>query len=285
MGASISSDEFMDIILSSLPPSYDVVINALTTSLEECGRAMNPDSIIRVLKAQYDKHKTLSTSIEDQVFFSTSKKVVVCTNCKKKGHIKENCWAKGGRKEGQGPHQKKESKSKKKKGKAKANIANESLSDEPDEPIAFMNFNCTTLIKDSTGTTQILDTGASSHRTPHRNLLANYSEFAKPRKIRAANKGTFEALGISPLIMPTKIHGKETKIMLRDTLYAPDIAFTVISIGKCDDAGYQTMFAQQKCIVKDAKGNTLLEAPKFHGLYHLDCDNEEITPLSDLACS
>ena len=34
MGASISSDEFMDIILSSLPP-YDAVMNALTTSLEE----------------------------------------------------------------------------------------------------------------------------------------------------------------------------------------------------------------------------------------------------------
>ena len=115
---------------------------------------MDPDIIIRVLKAQYDKCKTLST------FVSTSKKVVVCTNCKKKGHMKENCQAKGGRKEGQGPCQKKPSKSKKKKGKAKANIANESSSDELDEPIAFMNFDCAALIKDGTGTTQILDTGA-----------------------------------------------------------------------------------------------------------------------------
>ena len=95
------------------------------------------------------------------------------TNSKKKGHIKENCWAKGGGKEGQGPHQKKQSKSKKKKGKAKVNVANESSSDEPDEPITFMNFNWAALIKDGTGTTQILDTGASSHMMPHRNLLAN----------------------------------------------------------------------------------------------------------------
>ena len=124
---------------------------------------MDPDSIIRVLKAQYDKCKTLSTSVEDQVFVGTYKKVVVCTNCKKKGHIKENCWAKGGGKEGQGPCQKKQSKSKKKKGKVKANIANESSSNELDEPITFMNFDCATLIKDGTGTTQILDTGASSH--------------------------------------------------------------------------------------------------------------------------
>ena len=57
--------------------------------------------------------------------------------------------------------------------------------------------------------------------------------------MRAADKGTFEALGIGTLVMPTKIRSKETKIMLRDTLYAPDIAFTLISIGKCDDAGFQ----------------------------------------------
>ena len=31
---------------------------------------------------------------------------VVCHNCKKKGHKKADCWAKGGGKEGQGPKQK-----------------------------------------------------------------------------------------------------------------------------------------------------------------------------------
>ena len=101
------------------------------------------------------------------MFVGTSKKVVICTNCKKKEHIKENCWAKGGGKEGQGPCQKKQSKPKKKKGKMKVNGANESSSNEPDEPITFINFDCTALIKDSTGTTQILDTGASSHIVRH----------------------------------------------------------------------------------------------------------------------
>ena len=55
MGASISEEEFMDIILASLLPSYAAVMNAITTSLEECDRPLEPDNIIRVLKAQYDK--------------------------------------------------------------------------------------------------------------------------------------------------------------------------------------------------------------------------------------
>ena len=108
MGASISEEEFMDIILASLLPSYAAVMNAITTSLEECDRPLEPDNIIRVLKAQYDKQRTITSTQEEQVFTgSTSKKKLVCTNCNKPRHSKENCWAKGGGKEGQGPKQKK----------------------------------------------------------------------------------------------------------------------------------------------------------------------------------
>ena len=101
--------------------------------------------------------------------------MAICTNRKKKGHTIENCWSKGGGKEGQGPKQKKCFKTKKQKGKAKANTAEETSEDDEDEQlIAFMNFNCAALIKDNSGMTQILDTGASTHMTPHKNLLADY---------------------------------------------------------------------------------------------------------------
>jgi hypothetical protein len=49
-------------------------------------------------------------------------------------------------------------------------------------------------------------------------------------------------------------------------LYAPDIAFTLISIGKCDNAGYKTIFADQKCMIASKAGVVLLQAPKYHGL-------------------
>jgi hypothetical protein len=55
LGASIEEDEFMDIILASLLPSYKSVMNALTTLLEECNKPIKVDNIIRVLKAQYNK--------------------------------------------------------------------------------------------------------------------------------------------------------------------------------------------------------------------------------------
>lgn len=55
MGAAISEGEFMDMVLASLPSTYEAVMNALTTSLEECNSPLELDDIIRVLKAQEDK--------------------------------------------------------------------------------------------------------------------------------------------------------------------------------------------------------------------------------------
>jgi hypothetical protein len=55
MGGAITEGEFIDIILSSLPPSYEAIIDALTTLLEGCKQPVEPKNIIRLLKAQYDK--------------------------------------------------------------------------------------------------------------------------------------------------------------------------------------------------------------------------------------
>jgi hypothetical protein len=145
-----------------------------------------------------------------------------------------------------------------------------------------MNFDCAALIKDGSGATEILDTGVSLHMTPHNNLLVNFKKFPMPRKVHAADKGTFEALGTSTLILPTKIQGRNVEVSLKDTLYASDITFTLISIRRFDDAGFQTSFSHQKCIGKDKARKTLIETPKFHGLYRLDHEPSNITACPSL---
>ena len=88
MGAKMENQEFLDIILGALPPSYESVMNALTTFLEEVGKPIEIDSIIRIQKSQYVKKKSLSTTQEEQGFLGApSKKSLKCTNCKRKGHL------------------------------------------------------------------------------------------------------------------------------------------------------------------------------------------------------
>ena len=80
------------------------------------------------------------------------------------------------------------------------NAAKESSNDgKSDESVAFINYDCVAFIKDSTGATVIIGMSASSHMTPHQNILKNYQIFPIPRTIRGADKGTFDALGTGHL--------------------------------------------------------------------------------------
>ena len=72
MGAKMTDSEFLNIILGALLPSYESVMNALTTSLEEVGKPKEIDSVIRILKSHYDKKKSFLTTQEEQGFMGTS---------------------------------------------------------------------------------------------------------------------------------------------------------------------------------------------------------------------
>ena len=204
-------------------------MNALTTSLEEVGKPLEAENIIRDLKPQYDRPKSLPILKEEQVFVGKStRKACICVNCKKHGHSIETCWAKGDGKEGQGLRQKKRKElKKKKKGKTKANTAKETSGEGDEHSVAFIIFDCVALIKDRSEVIVILDTSASSHMTPHQRMLRYYHSFTQPRKIQATNQGIFEALGLRMLMLSVRANGKKVEIILKEMLYAPSIAFTL----------------------------------------------------------
>ena len=54
MGATITNSEFLDIILAALLPSYESVMNALTTPLEEVGKPIEIDSVILLFSLTFN---------------------------------------------------------------------------------------------------------------------------------------------------------------------------------------------------------------------------------------
>ena len=76
-----------------------------------------------------------------------------CYNCNKKGHIKSECWAKGGGKEGQGPKERKGT-GKKKNQANQAQKVNSSLND-----IAYMGATYVDISKFD----WLLDSGTTSY--------------------------------------------------------------------------------------------------------------------------
>ena len=130
LGRAVSNDEYVAVLIRSLPPSYSSPINSLTSSCDVNNIDITPTAIIRTATREYKK-RTLrkENKAQDEVFATTTpanKKDAECFNCKRKGHYKSECWRKGGGKEGQRPKKDKD----KDKDKVNAAEAKASSGDE-----------------------------------------------------------------------------------------------------------------------------------------------------------
>jgi hypothetical protein len=107
MGKEIDDINYMDILLASLPPSYETACTAINMSTHMSKQKLMPDIVLQFITDKYEHCVTKDPNASmDEAFTSNAKskkKSIVCYNCNKCGHVKANCWAKGGGKEGQGP--------------------------------------------------------------------------------------------------------------------------------------------------------------------------------------
>ena len=118
LGTNISEQDFSATILGLLPKCYGQFISAITATASVLKQELNPDSLTQTIIDEYHCQSTRPGAKEkgtDAMFFAEnirgkpgkrSNKDIKCYNYHKKGHKKAECWAKGGRKKGQGPRSK-----------------------------------------------------------------------------------------------------------------------------------------------------------------------------------
>jgi gag-polypeptide of LTR copia-type len=132
LGHTITNREFICAIIMSLPDSYDQFTSGFLGADNIKNDPQSTKEFTSLLIAEwrrrserqgqsalYAKQGRSSRKGKAQGTGqggSSSRSDIECYNCRKKGHKKEDCWAKGGGKEGQGP---------KRKGKERANHAEE----------------------------------------------------------------------------------------------------------------------------------------------------------------
>jgi hypothetical protein len=174
-GDPITDDLFSDLLVMSLPESWGPFITlhyakpvtttsprltsheiaALMIDEDSRKRALNGSSHGTALQSQSNRGKRFKSSRTDS---PDAEKI--CHNCKKKGHIKDNCWGKGGGKEGQGPKQKKKLGSGNQVSNETNTILNAAYSIHGDHTIQADDW--------------LGDTAASSHICPKREAFSNF---------------------------------------------------------------------------------------------------------------
>ena len=109
IGRKVDDEDYTDTLLASLPASYDGACTAISASAKLGSTKLTSDILQQLILDEYERRNVSSNGQKkDEAFNATEakrrkKRDIECFNCKKRGHIKAECWAKGGGKEGQGP--------------------------------------------------------------------------------------------------------------------------------------------------------------------------------------
>jgi len=281
MGKVIDNDDFTDILLASLPSSYESTRSAINASARISGNSLTPDTVTQLFIDDY-KQRDSKDKEQDEAFTADAqnkRKNVECYNCKKHGHVKADCWVKGGGKEGQGPARggrdpRKESMA---AAQEEPDIEVWAVIEEAEEErmVGEEGQQHAAIAASSARTSrgvesELYNSGASHHMSPFRHRFVSYRSI-DPRPITAADKRVFYAVGLGDLQIEVPNGESSSSVILKDVLHAPDMALTIVSISRITKTGCAVSFEGDACKIKSKAGKIIGVVPaSANGLYRVD---------------
>lgn len=116
---------------------------------------------------------------------------------------------------------------------------------------------------------ELYDSGTTQHISPFRDQFTTYEEIPR-RSLQAANQQEFFAVGSGDMVIDVPDGVDAAKLRLTEVLYSPEVGYTLISVGRLDEAGYSATFGQGECEIRDPDGARVGSVPKnSKGLYRV----------------
>jgi len=210
--------------------------------------------------------------------FSKSESEDACENCNKPGHTRSECWSKGGGKEGQGPKRKKKNKTK--------SVTVAADNDEGD----LLAFACISGYPNTAETIQVpslrarvyVDSLVNRHYCSDRLKFRNYRPI-KGTDITTVDGRQLKAVGIGDVYIQLPNGSGHTKSLLRNTIHAPYMAFTLISVSKPDEAKCSVSFDKGICTIKNPTRVMMVKIPRADGLYQIPIlEKQSVNPKRNI---
>jgi len=88
---------------------------------------------------------------------------------------------------------------------------------------------------------EIYNSGCSKHLTLYRDTLENFVEIP-PKTFQAANKQTMSAVGMGEMIINVSNGANISQLRLTEVLYSPEVGYTLVSVGRLDEKGFELPF-------------------------------------------
>jgi hypothetical protein len=110
----------------------------------------------------------------------------------------------------------------------------------------------------------ILDSGASQHMTPWRDLYIDFTPGSMidgmPRSVKLADDRRVPVEGCGTIELKSIVEGVEHTVRLTNVLYVPAFAQSLVSLGAIMDAGGSVVFRNNRCIISKDGVNVLTAA-------------------------
>ena len=286
MGSPVPDEDFVMILVTSLPESWD---NYTSAYLGSSGNKpeLRSHEIIAILLDE-DRRRKGRSSNSDAALQAKGKSWhgkkgkdhdKECYNCKKKGHLAKDCWAKGGGMEGKGP------KGRKGPSREKANQAEEVNTDLnevsylsnsslipfkiKDGHIDIGEITCMANISpNSLKNDWYLDSRTTFHISNDRNAYTNFYPIQKT-PVRGISTPAI-ALGYGSLSLDFRVSGKTLTHKLKNVLYIPEAPNCLLSVSQLDENDGKIIFHKRKCQLENKEGNIIGHGQMKGRLYLLD---------------
>ena len=238
-------------IVLSLPESY----STLRTILMSTEDKLLPDSVIsQILIEEKSRKNPAQTALlahggkgkgKDQKGDKLKKK---CSYCKKKGHIKEECRRlKAAENKDQKPSTSNGSEKEKKDGDLTAKVA---VMGEPSSNSESLRLFVANALTEWSGllTKWIIDSGASSPMSSHRNWFHMYRDISPLKKVWLGDDRYILAMGIGQLHLEMDLGGgRKGLTVIRSAYYVPDVSGNLLSVSYLIKRGYSVNFSDDEC--------------------------------------
>ena len=243
MGNLISDEDFIMMIATSLPGSWD---NYMSSFLGSRGNkpSITSHELIAILLEEDRRRKARNgessgTALHVRAKGKGKPKATdkECYNCHKTGHLARDCYAKGGAKEGQGP-----------RGRKKGNRANQA--EEINTSLNDCAYMAVPRSHEISKNDWLLDSATTSHIcTTHDAFTEFYTVSGATVKGVGPEETAVEGRGT--VILKFEFDGKVFSHQLRNTLYVPNATNCLLSLGRFEEGGGKVEFEEGQCWMKD----------------------------------
>ena len=129
----------------------------------------------------------------------------------------------------------------------------------------------------------LIDSGASSHMTYERGILADYHEFELPEKVGLGDGSTVDAVGTGKVyiqVRSTISSDRYNRFCIENVLLVPKLACNLFSVRAAASHGHSVKFSKTKCWIRNPKGKLCAIGTLTDRLYHLECTFEQASLAS-----